>query len=230
MVVSKIINGLSIGLIIIGVAVFVYSLCLEPYKDIEEYNELYHELSDKSNRSDMFYTLRETHLTSKYRLEDYSLTVVILGLFLSYLFPKRIFLKRGKYYIAGIGLLSILMTCIWYIGDLFLDMDRGEFPHWADSLHIPLMVVPTIMITLLLFCLIHFLLGIVRLSTNSLGRNILSKGIDVWLIIVLILALTLTVVSIVQGDFLLVLSALVWVYFFKMLLVSRRMLNDSIRA
>lgn len=76
--------GMSISILAVvgGLFVWTYSLSLPAYQDEvfyqSKYQEIGEELSDDSIAR--FRELRSTQLTSKYRLQDFSLTALLLGL------------------------------------------------------------------------------------------------------------------------------------------------------
>ena len=90
-------------------------------------------------------------------------------------------------------------------------LERGEFPHWADSLGIPLMGMPIIGFGLggwaLLYCL--FLLG--RFSSHVDIFTVPLKKWNIWLVLVIVLSGILVAWSAIDGY---VLPGTIWIYFY----------------
>lgn len=126
-------------------------------------------------------------------------------------------------WIVIIGILAALLINIGYIEDLRTELHRGSFPHWGDTLAIPLMATP-----------FFLLLSLGWLALNSLGMKRAFKtkvsifpfktdNLNYWYLIILLLTVLLTILMIVAGDFWQVLAGFVWMYFYISILAGKRM-------
>lgn len=214
----------SIIIILIGISLIGYSVTLEPYTNKTEYEEKYYALEGE-NRSEKFYELRETYLTEKYSFENYGMTFLIAGTFLLIFFFKgwnSFKIPKHKTIIGLIGLGAVLVTTFGYVGDLFLEMYRGRYPHWADSMGIPLASVPIIFIILFVWFALN-LIGLTNpFKTGGLIRELNFKGISYWYAALLFLTVVFTGVLIFEGDFWWTTAGFLWIYYYLSLLVGRR--------
>ena len=209
-------------LFFIGLLLFIYSLFLEPYTDIELFQEKYMQLSIGQNKE--YYNLRDNMLTTKYIFQDIGLFLV---LFSSLLFIMR---KLGKGFLVTpkSKLLFILLavflpivTSLGYVFDLMQALERGEFPHWADSIGIPLMGVPVIFIALLFWSLFNL---IFLYETQIKARKItydMIKKINIWFKIVSIISLLLVIDSMLLGQYWYGIPGILWIYYYMSLGINR---------
>ncbi len=216
----------KLGIILssLGFIVLLYSSMLKPYTNEDEYNQKYYAIEGEK-RFKEFYQLREIYLTEKYLIEDYGITILIVGLFIFTLFYKgdnSIKIPNTKLKIGLIGFVAVLVSVLGYIGDLFLGMVRGDFPHWADSLIIPLAAVPIIFITLLVWFFLN-LIGLINpFKAGVQIKEFQLNNINYWFLFLVIIALITTIITIFYGDFWLTTAGLIWSYFYFCLLVGKR--------
>jgi hypothetical protein len=202
--------------------VFLYSLSLEPFTNIEVFNQKYMELS--VGQSNEFYELRESMLTPKYYLQDIGITMLLISIIL------LIFLKIGNGYIKSpknkilfmvLAILLPLITVIGFIFDLFQGIYRNEFPHWADSLGIPLAGVPIQLIFLLIWSTLHlFFLKKMKISSIAFQLSTLKK-INFWLILISFISFLLVMLSLIDGLYWYSIPGLFWIYYYLSLGVVR---------
>jgi uncharacterized membrane protein len=218
-------KAIGLGIIIIGLGLLGLSQTFERYTNEEEYNEKYMSLSGQENASEKFYELRKEYLTPKIDLENYGITLTITGtifLILSIIGFRNLRTPRKKVWIVVIGIVAALFTNVFYVGDLFLEMYRESYPHWADSLAIPLMGVPFLIIVSLTWT-----------GLNSIGISgdfklgvplllIKLNNLNYWYASILTITILITILTIVTGYFWQVISGFLWTFFYLSILAGRR--------
>lgn len=223
---------IGVILVLAGILLFRYSTTLEPYTNEEEFNEKYLAI-EGGNKSRKFYELQKEYRTHKYSYENYALTSIVLGIaifIIGFNGVNNTTMPKSKTTIVLVGLLAVLMTVFAYVGDLFLEMHRDSYPHWADSLGIPLMGTPGIFIILLLWYFINL---------NGVWKNIQYgvpvssfrlNNLSIWYTFLLALTLFITISSTFFGDFWIVSAGICWCYFYFSILIGRRAYNmDKIK-
>ncbi len=212
----------------IGLCLLCYAASLETYTSEQDYFDKY-ELLYGSSDTEAFYTLRKEYLTPKYRLEDYGITLLILAVSLLVLFHRgwKTFTPHKKSYIALVGLAAVFSTSIALVGDLFLDGIRGEFPIWADTLIIPLMSIPPILLVLFIWYALQ-LTGFIGTFKTNVQLSIQKFNIPVLLYsLQLAVVLVFTCIIIFEGAFWFLAPALLWCAFFAYLLVGKGSIETS---
>jgi hypothetical protein len=205
-----------------GLLLFAFACALPAYKDEQAYMQKYLAL-DGPDRNERFHALREESLSAKFQLQDYGLTLASLGLVL------LVVLRRGwrafcapktRTRIAMLGLLAALATVLAGIGSLELDFDRGEFPDWADSLAIPLMGAPFLLLALAAWAGLHiaamrgpFVPGVplTRIRPKSAW----------WLASLSLVTLLSLALAIAGGAFWYVVPGALWLYYYLSLMAGR---------
>jgi len=230
-------KNISIFSFVLGVLLLLISLTIEPYTNEIEYNQKYLAIDRESLGSDAalnkFYSLREMYLTNKYTLEDYGYTFTILGIFLTAFMWKgwkNFNAPKNKLTVVMCGLVAVLTTVLAFVGGLYLESFRGSYPHWADSLGIPLMGVPVMLLVLIGWLAIN-LLGINNNYIN--GANISQMGINklnIWYSVLAILTLGITLLCVITGDFWFVGPGILWLYFYLAILAGRKAANQAPHA
>ena len=216
--INKILSFTGLAFLLIGILLISYSLTLEKFTDETAYNERYMAIdSSLSTASTEFAALRDEYLTPKFMVENYGLTTLILGviiLILSAMGYKRVKTPSNRIWLVLVGVFSSVLICLAYVGDLFLEMYRGSYPHWADSLGIPLMSVPLILFIFLIWTGIiliwiksPFISGVALLPLNL-------RNSDKFLLIVLLLTIILLLYILVTGYFWMIIPCAFWMYFY----------------
>lgn len=218
-------------LLAVGVALIAYAASLLPYKDGEQFTQRYHQLS--AGQSAEYHALRGEMLTPKYLIEDYGATAIALAMaiFLSMRSGRlRIDSPRSPRTLAAIGVGLPFLTVAGSVSDLLLGFSRGEFPHWADSMSIPLMGTPVVLVVTLIWALAHlrFLRGVAYLST-PLIRAVSPKA-NWWLLLMSAASAVLTIESLVFGHFCYFIPSATWLYFYLSLAAVRREAQDDEEA
>ena len=216
--INKILSFTGLAFLLIGILLISYSLTLEKFTNETAYNERYLAIdSSLSTASTEFAALRDEYLTPKFMVENYGFTTLILGviiLIMSTMGYERVKTPSNRIWLVSVGVFSSVLICLAYVGDLFLEMYRGSYPHWADSLGIPLMSVPFILFIFLIWTGIiliwiksPFISGVALLPLN------LRKS-DKFLLIVLFLTILILVYLLVIGSFWMIMPCASWIYFY----------------
>jgi hypothetical protein len=148
-----------VGILVVGLMLLCVSMFMRPYSDEVEFQRRYEKLTHQDSAE--FYRLRSEFETRKYQVFDYGFSAVLLSL-VSCAFLKVRRLRSSPTHLilyAAIALLVPLLFSAGYVADLIVAYNRGEFPHWADSLGIPLAGAPAIFafLSILSFGMLLFL-------------------------------------------------------------------------
>ncbi|WP_299711044.1 hypothetical protein [uncultured Tenacibaculum sp.] len=214
-------------IIIIGVATVVFSLLMEPFKDYELFQKEHVKLGSSlnSNKTRLFFELREKHLTVKYHLFDYGMTTVVLSIFLLFIVIKNKKLKtyNKKNSVFLLGLMSYLTLTGSMFIHLFIDFGRECFPYWADTIAIPMFYLGIFSIWILLYFLLNTIGLLLPFNTGvSLKDYTLSfKNFSYWYGFQFIGAFFILILCINRGMFISVFSVLLWLSFFYSMFVGR---------
>lgn len=214
---NDLIRIIGLIILIIGLFLIIYSFFIPTYTNELEYLRKYQEISNLENKTELFYKLRESYLTPKYRLEDYSITAIIISLciiIVSFIRIENLKTPDSKLKIIILGLTAVFFTNFGYIGDLFLEMFRGNYPHWADSMGIPLMGVPYILLLTLFWLGINSLPIIKNFNPNVLITKSNILKLNYWFTPLIILTILLMVLVILTGYFWQLMTSILWLYFY----------------
>jgi len=209
---------------VIGLVIFGYSLFLEPYTNEDEFNTKYMEITG-DDRSEQFFELRNEYLTIKYPLADYGLTITFIGLIAIFVFYKgwsEFKTVTSKGLIIGLGILATLTTTILYVADLFNEMARDSAPHWADSIGIPLMSVPPMLIFLLIWGGLNLIGLRGGFKTGVPVSSLRFRQINYWYLIISILTSIIIILMIIDGYFWMIVPGFLWLYFYISILLGRQ--------
>jgi len=215
-------------LLVVGLALFSYALTLSPYKDEKLFMERYMSMSNE--QSEQYWKLRDEMLTPKYQLQDYgvTLTSIAIAIFLALRNGKvRIQSPKSRKTLVAVAITLPLFTCGGYVFDLLQGFDRGEFPHWADSMAIPLMGVPIQFAILLVWSFAHlaFLRGVYN-SSISLTHAISLKA-NWWLLFVSSITAVLMFLAAAAGQYWYAVPGVLWLYFYLSLGAVQRVANGT---
>jgi hypothetical protein len=215
-------------LLVSGLAMIGYALSLPPYMDERLF--LAQHMSLSAGQSTEYSKLREEMLTPKFQLEDYGITLVALA-FLVFLLTRRGHLSvtppKSRRTLVAIGLALPFLTVGGYVYDLLLAFGRGEFPYWADSMAIPLMGAPVLLVLLLLWSLAH--LGFLHGDQYSPAPLIraLSLKANWWLLCLSVCTALLVFLCLVFGQYWFAFPGALWLYFYLSMGAVRRTANDN---
>lgn len=216
----------ALALLLLGLAMLVYSMRLPAYADEKAFLHRYGEMT--AGDSAAFYALRDEMLTPKYKLQDYGICTLLLSGVLA--LRRRIWqmtTPRSTLPFIGAALLAPVLAAAAFVFDLFQGQHRGEFPHWADSLGIPLMGVPVLFLVAFTWSVAHlaFLAG-VRRNVVPL-RSAFSRSSNFWLLAATAVTLALIALLLIEGAYWYALPCVVWLYLYVALAAARRQLDDS---
>ncbi len=174
-------------------------------------------MSMSAGQSEDYWELRDEMLTSKFRLQDYggAFITASLGLFVFTRNGKlRIVSPKSRRNIIALATLLPFITIASYIFDLLQAYSRGEFPHWADSLGIPLASDPIQFVLLLIWSLIH--LGFLRRGYDSPTPLAFAVSLKTnwWLIVISFLTIPLVIYSAILGQYWYMLPSFLWIYLY----------------
>lgn len=228
---------LAISLLMIGLLGFGYSLTLNAYKNEDLYQTQYMQIQTESTpdgstreATKKFHELRVEHLTSKYKIQDYGLTLSAVGiaiLIFSLLGGLEISAFKKKRNILFLGISAPILTSLATYAALMIDFERGEFPWWADSLAIPIATEIPLFLVLLIWALSHalFLRGRYEPGRVILRRDVLKS--NYWLCAVTALSLALLVADLYAGHFLMIIPGCLWMYYYLSLAAGRTKLGTA---
>jgi len=129
---------------------------------------------------------------------------------------------------SGFGFFALaiaapVLTVLGFVFDLFQGYARWEFPPWADSLGIPLMGVPVLLVAGLVWALAHLALlaGVPRRADVLVSFNSVRRG-NLWLLIVCGLTTLLVVGMGIDGAYWYAIPGVLWLYFYASISAVRR--------
>lgn len=212
---------LSAILLLIGIAIIGYAYSLAPYKDEALFTERYMALSD--GQSTEYWKLRDEMLTPKFELQDYGGTLVAIAAVMFIVSRKgwrHLKSPTSRATLFGVAFVAPFLTVGAYVFDLFQGFARGEFPYWADSMVIPLMGVPVLLVVLLVWSGAH--LAFLRSSYQSTPLAVaLSRKSNWWLLSVAAITALLVVLCASVGQYWYAIPGVFWLYFYISLAASR---------
>lgn len=217
----------AVILLLVGAILMGYAYSLAQYKDEALFMERYMALSD--GQSNEYWKLREEMLTPKFQLQDYGGTLVALSigvLLVSRKGWRQLRSPKSRVTLFGLAFAAPLLTAGAYVFDLMQGFSRGDFPHWADSMAIPLMGVPALLLVLLAWSAGH-LAFLRRTHRSELLSYALSLQANWWLLAVATVTAVLLALSAATGRYWYAIPGAVWLYFYISLAASRRATHDA---
>ena len=215
---------LKIGIVIlvVGAILTTYSLQLSPFKDERTFQQRYSKLN--SGQSEQFFKLYGEMSSPKFAMQDYGITLGLIGL-LTILVSKwgGFFLTtpRRRFSLILLAICLPFISAASYVFDIYLGFYREQYPHWADSIAIPLSMVPIIAIELMIWVLLHlfFLKGGYHARIEIMRA--FSTKVNWWLFTISMLTLALVAFTIVAGQYWYALIGILWFYFYLSLAANR---------
>jgi len=208
-------------LLVIGIGILVYSCTLEPYSNYDLFYEQYMAL-DHSQSSE-FYALRDEMVTPKYLLQDIGISLILFFLIAKSLLKlgKGKIVTPSKPLLIALAFVLPLLTAAGSVFDLFQGLFRGEFPHWADSIAIPLAGVPIIFTILLVWSMSHLLFisvsqtPITKMKIVSLHISLKTiPKLNRWILFISCVTFILTALSAVYGQYWVSVPGTLWLYYY----------------
>ncbi len=214
-------------LLLVGIAILGFASSITPYKDEALFMERYMALS--AGQSAEYWQLREEMLTPKFQLQDYGGTLIALavGVFLvSRKGWRNLKSPQSRAALLAVAFASPFLTVGAYIFDLLLGFERQEFPHWADSMGIPLMGAPVLLVILLAWSGAH--LALLRSPYRpALLSQAASLKANWWLLSLAAITAALVLLCVSVGQYWYVFPGTVWLYFYVSLAAARRSNHDA---
>lgn len=215
-------------LLLVGVAILAYASSIAPYKDEALFMARYMALT--AGQSAEYWKLRDEMITSKFQLQDYGGTFVAAAVcvfLVSRSGWRHVKSPKSRATLVGLAFATPFLTVSAYVFDLLLGFNRGEFPHWADSMGIPLMGAPVLLAVLLAWSGAHlaFLRGTYR-PAHLLSLAVSRKG-NWWLLFVAALTALLVALCASVGQFWYAVPGGFWLYFYVSLAATRRSILDA---
>ena len=208
-------------IIALALALLASSLAMPPFRAGPNGQDWQHSVPE--GNSELYYSAREQALTPKYRLQDYGFTLLGGGLVML-LFRKlgRFTAPCSRFRFVAFGILAPIVTAAAFAFDLFQGVLRREFPPWADSLGIPLMGVPVILIFGLIWAFAHFifLAGIPRRNNVAISIHAIRKA-HPWLLLVSAATAALTALLALEGVYWFVVPGALWLYLYSSIAAVR---------
>lgn len=169
-------------------------------------------------------------LTRKFQLEDYGITLVAMAVAMFLVTRKgkaRLQSPSSRKALVVLAIALPFLTVGSYVFDLLQAAYRGEFPHWADSMGIPLMGVPIQFIVLLVWSLAHlsFLRGAYQPSTPLV--HAVSLKSNWWLLLISAVTAILVLASAGAGQYWYAIPGALWLYLYLSLGAVRRVANGT---
>lgn len=218
---------LSAILLLVGVAILGYAYPMAPYTDEALFMERYMALS--VGQSAVYSQLRDGMLTPKFQLQDYGCTLIAFaaGAFLvSRKGWRNLKSPHSRAALLTVAIAAPILTIGAYIFDLFLGFERGEFPHWADSMGIPLMGAPVLLFFLLAWAGAH-LVFLRSPCRPALLSQAISLKANWWLLSVAAITAVLVLLCVSVGQYWYAIPGTVWLYFYISLAAARRLNHDA---
>ena len=214
-------------LLLVGIAFLGFASSIAPYKDEALFMERYMALS--AGQSAEYWQLREEMLTPKFQLQDYGCTLIALAvgaLLVSRKGCRDLKSPQSRAALLAIAFASPFLTAGAYIFDLLLGFERREFPHWADSMSIPLMGAPVLFLVLFAWAGAHlaFLRSPYRPALLSQAASLKANW---WLLSIAAITAALVVLCVSVGQYWYAIPGTVWLYFYVSLAAVRRLNHDA---
>ena len=216
----------AIALIVLSLALLGFTASLEPFKLTLDGHLPF--LSVPLGDSKAYYAARTEALTPKYRLQDYGATSLVFGLILALCSWRRLSAPKSTLGFLVLAVVAPLLTAAAFAFDLFQGQARWEFPSWADSLGIPLMGLPVLLVAGLIWAFVHvtFLAGVRRRGRAPITLVAMRRG-NPWLLVVSALTALLVVAMAAEGAYWYAVPGVIWLYFYASLSSVRYRGHDA---
>ncbi len=215
-------------LFILGIALIGYSLSLSPYTDEKLFMERYKGIH--IGQSEDYFKLWDEMITPKYRLQDYGVTLVAAAMVVLFIAPRGGLRIKSPDSRRGLITLAVVLPFIsvgGFVFDLFQAMYRREYPYWGDSIGVPLMGVPGMVVVMLIWSLVHlaFIRGNYPPATPVAGA--ISPKANRWLLIISAIAALFTIAGAASGLYWYAVPGVLWLYFYLSLGSIRRTIVET---
>lgn len=219
---------LAISLLLVGIGLMVYAVSMPAYTDEELFRKRY--LSLPSGASEEYWKLRDEMLTPKFKLQDYGATLAFAALLSATVAWRgyagiRAPSSRVTLDAIAIGLPFVSVGA--FVVDLQVAASRGEFPHWSDSIAIPLMGTPILFAVYMVWVLVHLAFLPASYPRVAPLASAISPRANWWLLALSILSIVILAFTLAGGDVLYAPSGTLWVYFYMSLAAARRVAQGT---
>jgi len=214
----------GIFLIVLGAGMAFYSYSLPVYNDEASFIKGVSQIGD-IDAAQHFYTIQDQHLTAKYVLLDYSICSFLAGvisIFIAVIGFRNLKSPSNISSLVILGVVALGSSILAYYGDSWLNLSRNLSPPWS-----PLEVLGTDTLKKPLYFLIAWLVlhCIVLRKDFQLGKRFRDFSLDfiaIGLLSSTLLAGGFTVITIIGGQPIYVVPALLWFYFHLSLLAGKQ--------
>jgi hypothetical protein len=232
-----------VGVVLIGASFF-----MSPYKNAAAFEDAV----VKNNPTDekeaaaatiAFNAERKAQLTPKYAFADYGLVLLEISALLLFASRKlraprfqdipEVLVPTKSSVVFVIGLLGAVTTVAAYAASIVLDFSRGAFPPWADSIVIPLIGTPILLLVLLAIAVIFSAGASPSYKGGSRLGNVVRRNSRPHLGWLSLLGVPATasgaavVLNVVTGDPLFFLPSVFWLCFFTLFLGGHQSSTDN---
>lgn len=204
---------ISFALFVVSLALIGASLSMEPFHLAADGS--YPMFSVPEGDSQAYFIAREQALTGKFALQDYGVTMLVFSLVLAAFNWQPFKAPRSLPSFLGVAVAAPFVTVGAFAFDLIQGQGRWEFPPWADSLGIPLMGIPILLVAGLVWAFSHFVLlaGVPRRAGVYFSLVVIRRS-HLWLRVIFTLTALLVVGASAQGRWWYVVAGAFWLYFY----------------
>ncbi len=204
--------------IIIGIFLICYSLFLQPFKDMEEFDTRCSAL--ESGQSNEYFQIYDEMLTPKYRLQDTGITIILFSCLIMLLIKMgqgRLYVLPNRLLVGILGFLVPFISVAGFVFDLHQGCLRKEFPSWADSIAIPMIGMPFWYVFLFLVSAINFFVfSILEYQSRPIPTVVFTK-INPFILLEGAVVLIIVLLTAYFGQYWFALPGAIWIYYFLML-------------
>jgi hypothetical protein len=214
-IVAKATWTVAAALALLGAALFIRGSDLPLYRDEAEFQRRYMEIDPyQADASRIYRGLREEFMTARISWQNYGNTLMMVGCLLpaaasGFSLMQRMARKRFMALLLGIA--AAVATTGTELVSLFLDLQRGEFPWFADSIIIPMIGLPFILLLLLGWVAVNLAL---RYEAQRSVKGNRRWFFRFWLRVMGVITCLLALRALGTGDFLFLAPSLLWLAFY----------------
>ncbi len=212
----------AIALFVVGLVLVGYSASMPAYTDQAAFQREYMNLS--AGQDEEYWALRDKMLTPKYKLQDYGGTLIVSGLaILLFVRDKRFRLvaPKSRAALVGIAIAAPCVSVAAFIFDLFQGAGRGEFPHWADSLGIPLTGAPFLFVSLVVWAAAHLVFLRGPYTPSAPLSVAVSRKTNLWLLFVSAITALIVADCLFEGTYWYAIPGTMWLYLYTSMAAGR---------
>lgn len=226
----KIVRSLFGISLFVSLAAIIFGLTMPLYTDEPAYQNCYQSIAVEAGQeqvaAEQFKLCRETFLSKKIIVIRYSATVFLISIFslwIAFRGGRSLHAPQKKWIVTTVGLLAAITTGATYVADLLWNASLEVYPHWSDSLGIPIAVAPVLIVFGIIVWGINLLL--LRKCTSAPVEPIFSgswKDHNKFLLAEVFVAVFLVLDACFFGDFFSLIPNLLWLSFFSFAMAWRK--------